>query len=199
MRIFSSTNYRIIESHNHVIALSCKQWNERVIIFSTSARKRLTGFERVNFFFFFQEQDVVCENKSFTYHIDELRQLKLDAYTQHVRGVHHRAHELVVVGQQVVVEPLRVRIPGDGCVNDERREKPYAQRFPDYGGHHGPLITPLWATRVRPFCTTRSGRTNHVSKWWEDEDQRLCDLSFFLFSFFFVRKRAPLMEVSIFI
>jgi len=81
--------------------------------------------------------------KKLTYHIDELREFKLDAYAQHVRGVHHGAHEFVVVGQQIVVEAFRVRISGNGSVNNQRRKKPYAQRFPDYGGHLGPPIPPL--------------------------------------------------------
>jgi hypothetical protein len=78
-----------------------------------------------------------------TYHVDELGELKLDADAQHVRGVDHGAHELVVVGQQVVVEALRVGVAGDGSVDDQGREEPHAQRFPDYGGRHGSPISPL--------------------------------------------------------
>jgi len=61
-----------------------------------------------------------------TYHVDELGELKLDADAQHVRGVDHGAHELVVVGQQVIVETLRVGVAGDGSVDDQGREEPHA-------------------------------------------------------------------------
>jgi hypothetical protein len=55
-----------------------------------------------------------------TYHINELREFELDPDCEWIRGVLHRSHQLVVVRQQVVVQPLRVRIAG---VDDGRRRR----------------------------------------------------------------------------
>jgi len=45
-----------------------------------------------------------------THHINELRQLQLDPDGQGIRGVDHRPDQLVVVGQEVIVQSLRVGV-----------------------------------------------------------------------------------------
>lgn len=49
-----------------------------------------------------------------TYDIDELAEFEFDADAEHVGGVDDGPHELVVVGEQVVVEPLGVGVAGGG-------------------------------------------------------------------------------------
>lgn len=51
------------------------------------------------------------ERGGMTYQIDELGEFELDADREDVRIVHHGPDDLVVIGEEVVVEPLRVRIP----------------------------------------------------------------------------------------
>jgi hypothetical protein len=45
---------------------------------------------------------------SIAYHINELRELELEPDGDGLRHVDHRPHQLVVVGQEVVVEPLGI-------------------------------------------------------------------------------------------
>lgn len=62
------------------------------------------------------------EKRHRTYDIDELAQLELDADAQHVGGVDDGAHQLVVVGQQVVVQPLGVGVAGQRAAQPARRQ-----------------------------------------------------------------------------
>lgn len=57
------------------------------------------------------------ENWNFgkTHDINELTELKLDSHRECVADVENGAHELVVVAQQVVVQPLRVWIASATC------------------------------------------------------------------------------------
>lgn len=76
---------------------------------------------------------------SCTHHVDELRQLELDADPEDIRGVDDRSHQLVVVGEQVVVETLGVRVAGHGAVHDQRGQQPSAERL---AGTWPPLTHP---------------------------------------------------------
>lgn len=55
------------------------------------------------------------ETEGGTHDVDELAELELDANGERVADVEHGPHKLVVVAQQVVVEPLRVRVPAAPC------------------------------------------------------------------------------------
>ena len=50
------------------------------------------------------------DTRGATHHVDKLGEFELDADGEGVGGVAHRPHQLVVVGQQVVIETLCVRI-----------------------------------------------------------------------------------------
>lgn len=50
-----------------------------------------------------------------TYHVDELRKFELDPHSQSVAHVRYGPDEFVVVGQEVVIEPLRVRVGHGQC------------------------------------------------------------------------------------
>ncbi|GBM34803.1 hypothetical protein AVEN_7850-1 [Araneus ventricosus] len=45
------------------------------------------------------------------YHFDELRQLELDGDREGLRNVDHRPNQLVVAGDEIIVQPLRIGIP----------------------------------------------------------------------------------------
>lgn len=49
-----------------------------------------------------------------TYDVDELTEFEFDADSEHVGGVDDGAHELVIVGEQVIVETLGVGVAGGG-------------------------------------------------------------------------------------
>ncbi|GFU38490.1 uncharacterized protein NPIL_269241 [Nephila pilipes] len=44
------------------------------------------------------------------YHFDELRQLELDGDREGLRNINHRTNQLVVPGDEIVVQPLRIGI-----------------------------------------------------------------------------------------
>lgn len=46
-----------------------------------------------------------------THHVNELGEFQLDLHLQRVGHVDDRPHQLVVVGKQVIVQPLGVRVP----------------------------------------------------------------------------------------
>lgn len=55
-----------------------------------------------------------AEDQCNTYDVDELTEFEFDADSQYVGGVDDRSHELVVVGQEVIVESLGVGVAGGG-------------------------------------------------------------------------------------
>ncbi|GFY46340.1 hypothetical protein TNIN_115681 [Trichonephila inaurata madagascariensis] len=44
------------------------------------------------------------------YHFDELRQLELDGDRKGLRNINHRSNQLVVPGDEIVVQPLRIGV-----------------------------------------------------------------------------------------
>ena len=60
--------------------------------------------------FYGAEDEERVEMKWMTYHIYELGKLKFDAHCERIRGVDDRPDQLVVVGEQVVVQTLGVRV-----------------------------------------------------------------------------------------
>ena len=73
-----------------------------------------------------------------TYQIDELREFELDADGEDVAVVDNWSHDLIVVGEQVVVEALGVRIATAGQLDDQCQPAAYEQTEIDAGG---PLLT----------------------------------------------------------
>lgn len=63
-----------------------------------------------------------------TYDIDELTQFEFDADAQHVGGVDDRPHQLVVVGEEVVVEALGVGVAGGGGAEQAAGRQPPHER-----------------------------------------------------------------------
>lgn len=69
-----------------------------------------------------------------TYDIDELAELELDADAEHVGRVDDGAHQLVVVGQQVVVEALGVGVAGGDGAHEAAGRQPPEQRAHQLSG-----------------------------------------------------------------
>ena len=58
------------------------------------------------------------------YHIDELRQLQFDFDRESVADVGDGSYQFVVVGEQVVIKPLSVRIrPRYHCRNSTKKQR----------------------------------------------------------------------------
>lgn len=57
------------------------------------------------------------------HHVDELTQLELDAHGESVADVEHGPHELVVVAEQVVVQPLGVGVGGAAGERGQRGQQ----------------------------------------------------------------------------
>lgn len=58
-----------------------------------------------------------------TYHVDKLREFQLYRHSKNVTGVHNGSDEFVVTGQQIVVQPLGVRIPRHQQPNDHESDE----------------------------------------------------------------------------
>ncbi len=90
-----------------------------------------------------------------TYHVDELRQLELDPDRESVCGVDDRAHQLVVVGEEVVVEALGIGVAsverrgGPRRRRRQRQQRPQQQRHCD-GPRHGAGAAQLRVKRRTP-------------------------------------------------
>lgn len=69
------------------------------------------------------------------YHVDELGKFELDADPEDVRRVDHRPDQLVVVGQEIVVETLGVWVAAHGAVDYEGGQQPGLQDLADDTTH----------------------------------------------------------------
>lgn len=57
---------------------------------------------------------MATEDEYDTYDVDELTEFEFDADPKHVGGVDDGSDKFVVVGEEVIVEPLGVGVPGGG-------------------------------------------------------------------------------------
>jgi hypothetical protein len=74
------------------------------------------------------------------HHVYQLGKFEFDADPEDVRGVDHRPHQLVVVGEEVVVEAFGIRIAGHSTVHHQGRQQPGSQRLG--GGRRHPDAAP---------------------------------------------------------
>lgn len=74
------------------------------------------------------------EDGSNTYDVDQLTEFEFDADSQHVGGVDDGPHELVVVGEEVIVEALGVGVAGGGGAEQAGGRQPPHERAHQLGG-----------------------------------------------------------------
>jgi len=105
-----------------------------------------------------------------TYQIDELREFELDADGEDVAVVDNWSNDLIVVGEQVVVEALGVRIATAGQLHEQCQPAAYEQTEIDAGG---PLLTShccfcsccCCTNAVDVVANTKRRRTNDVIRF----------------------------------
>lgn len=69
-----------------------------------------------------------AEPVSDTYDVDELTEFEFDANAQHVGGVDDRPDQFVVVGEEVIVEPLGIGVAGGGGAEQAAGRQPPHER-----------------------------------------------------------------------
>ena len=90
-----------------------------------------------------------------THHIDELRELELEPHGHRLRDVDDGPHQLVVVGEKVVVEPLGVGVPAahEPHAEQRRREEGGAGATGTHSSH--PAITGSATAAATPPSSVR--------------------------------------------
>lgn len=71
-------------------------------------------------------EDMNVLRLKYTHNINELAEFKFDADTEYVGSVDYWAHEFVIVGEEVVIEALRVGVASGGSAQQAAcRQPPY--------------------------------------------------------------------------